>query len=355
MDALFAADLACLSRREFLGIARRGLLALFALPHLSRLERLTRLNDPLEEEPVRLVRATDNSVEIYDRPSFAGQLRRVYWRDLTFTVHETTIGGEQPFYNRVWYRLDEGWAHSGKLQPVRMHFNPEVADIAPPGRLAEVSVPYTDVVSNLKTPDQPRYRFYCGTTHWVTGTARDAQGKLWYKIYDDKWKNVHFARPAHFHLLETEEIAPVAAESADVKRIEVWRADQVVIAYQNDEPVMIARAATGAKFLEGDYTTPEGVYTTSRKRPSRHMVGGTDLAAPNSFDLPGVPWVCYLTLSGISFHGTFWHNDFGKPRSHGCINLSMAASRWLYRWTFPAVPFEQSTWSDDLGTYVTVR
>lgn len=39
-----------------------------------------------------------------------------------------------------------------------------------------------------------------------------------------------------------------------------------------------------------------------------------DLAA-SGFDLPGVPWVQYITKSGISFHGTFWHNDYGRPRS----------------------------------------
>ena len=79
-----------------------------------------------------------------------------------------------------------------------------------------------------------------------------------------------------------------------------------------------------------------------------------DLAAANSYDLPGVPWVSYITGSGISFHGTYWHNDFGKPRSHGCINLSPEAARWIYRWTLPAVPFDQTTWIDDYGTPVRV-
>ena len=59
--------------------------------------------------------------------------------------------------------------------------------------------------------------------------------------------------------------------------------------------------------------------------------------ASNGFDLPGVPWVLYITKSGISFHGTYWHNDYGRPRSHGCINLTPQAAKWLYRWTLPSV------------------
>ncbi len=58
------------------------------------------------------------------------------------------------------------------------------------------------------------------------------------------------------------------------------------------------------------------------------------------YDLPGVPWVSYLTDWGIAFHGTYWHNDFGNPRSHGCINMTPDAAKWLYRWTQPFVPYD---------------
>jgi lipoprotein-anchoring transpeptidase ErfK/SrfK len=61
-----------------------------------------------------------------------------------------------------------------------------------------------------------------------------------------------------------------------------------------------------------------------------------DLTA-NGFDLPGVPWVMYINESGISLHGTYWHNDFGHPHSHGCVNLSPSSAKWLFRWTKPLV------------------
>ena len=55
------------------------------------------------------------------------------------------------------------------------------------------------------------------------------------------------------------------------------------------------------------------------------------------YDLPGVPWTSYIDNNGISFHGTYWHNDYGKPHSHGCVNLP-PQEPWLFRWTTRMVP-----------------
>lgn len=78
-----------------------------------------------------------------------------------------------------------------------------------------------------------------------------------------------------------------------------------------------------------------------------------DIAA-SGFDLPGVPWVQYITKSGISFHGTFWHNDYGRPRSHGCINMTCSAAKWLYRWSAPNVAFNKEFSYGGVGTKVEI-
>jgi hypothetical protein len=57
---------------------------------------------------------------------------------------------------------------------------------------------------------------------------------------------------------------------------------------------------------------------------------------------------------GVAFHGTFWHNDFGKPRSHGCINLSPQAARWIYLWTNPTVPPGKDYVAQSEGTAIHV-
>jgi hypothetical protein len=73
------------------------------------------------------------------------------------------------------------------------------------------------------------------------------------------------------------------------------------------------------------------------------------------FDLPAIPWDSYLTDSGVAIHGTYWHNDFGHTHSHGCINLSPADAKWIYRWTDPLVPpGERLVYEPGQGTLVQI-
>ena len=140
---------------------------------------------------------------------------------------------------------------------------------------------------------------------------------------------------------------------AEVELLELRLDEQVLVAYEGDQTVFVTRVSSGARFSSGDYATPDGRFITNRKRPTRHMAAG-DPANPTSYDLPGVPWVSYLTKSGISFHGTYWHNDFGRPRSHGCVNLISTAALWVYRWTTPVVPLDTIYWEEEDGTQVDI-
>ena len=122
------------------------------------------------------------------------------------------------------------------------------------------------------------------------------------------------------------EFTPISPLAKD-KRIEVSLKDQKLYAYEGDTLVYTARCATGARFtIEDvglvDFTTPIGEHTVVRKRPSRHMHGFEGRA--DAYDLPGVPFCTYFTQSGAAVHGAYWHNDFGHPRSHGCVNVLAA-------------------------------
>jgi lipoprotein-anchoring transpeptidase ErfK/SrfK len=57
----------------------------------------------------------------------------------------------------------------------------------------------------------------------------------------------------------------------------------------------------------------------------------------DEFDLADVPYVQYFH-EGYALHATYWHDSFGSPRSHGCINLSPLDARWLFHWSEPPVP-----------------
>ena len=351
---LHSPQLRQLSRRDFLKHSSTALLALFCLPLDDSLTLIKAgLWVPKAEVEPLLGRILTNRVLIYDRPSLNGKLLKAYPMDAIKPITQVTIGDLEPAYNRIWYELDyDGFAHSGSVQPVQLHRNQPELSIPAGGRLAAVSVPFTDIIWHPRWPDSIAHRLYYDTLHWITGNFMDAHGQLWYIIQDDKWELVYYGNPAHYRFLQPAEMTPLSANLPDSeKRIEINLDQQIVTAYEADEPVFMTKSATGAKFRDGDYSTPHGHFITNRKRPSRHMAAG-DPAASNGYDLPGIPWVCYLTKSGISFHGTYWHNDFGKPRSHGCINLSIEAARWVYRWTNPTVPFGIDNFEVPKGTQV---
>jgi len=198
------------------------------------------------------------------------------------------------------------------------------------------------------------YRLYYETVHWVNGSVKAADGSVWYRLLDDKLDEYYYAPARHFRLLSNEELAPLSPNVPDEsKRVEVRLDHQLLLAYENTRVVFATLISTGGKRLSGKYTTPIGNFITYHKRPTRHMAAG-DIAS-NGFDLPGVPWVLYITEAGISFHGTYWHNDYGHPHSHGCINMTPQAAKWLFRWTKPTVPPDKSVAYGFVGTQVEIN
>jgi hypothetical protein len=293
-------------------------------------------------------------IEVYDRPSFDSNVQKQFWIDSIIPITEVTIGDVEPEYNRIWYQIgSEGYAHSGGIQPVRTIINQPEFNVPSGGQLAEVTVPYTDARWNAGEGERVAYRFYYETTHWVIGLVFAEDDTPWYQILDDKWELILYTPAQHIRLIPDLELKTLSPEvPPEAKRLEVRTAKQVVIAYEWDNPVFMAKTATGAEFSNGKFYTPTGRHKTFHKRPSRHMAAGN--LARNGYDLPGIPWVSYITESGIAFHGTYWHNDYGRPRSHGCINLTSQAAKWIFRWTLPSVPPDEQRAYDEFATRVDV-
>ena len=299
-------------------------------------------------------RVLDPSINVYDKPTFSGSLVKRYWRDWVLPLADVTIGKSEDSFNMVWYKVgDEGYVHSGGIQPVFTITNPVITQIPQGGTLAEVTVPFTDAHWDPGQDKSVAYRFYYATTYWVMEIVQDAEGLPWYGVRDDKWEYMFYVPASHLRLIPSDELMPISSDvPSQMKRIEVHIPEQVMIAYEYDQPVFMARVASGAVFSNGDYSTPTGRHQTFHKRASRHMARGN--LAYNGYDLPGVPWNSYITEDGIAFHGTYWHNNFGRPRSHGCINLTPQASKWVYLWTKPDVPPDQEGIYEQTGTVVDV-
>ena len=100
---------------------------------------------------------------------------------------------------------------------------------------------------------------------------------------------------------------------------------QYLWAYQGDQVLWQGYISTGtAKFA-----TPPGSYHVLSKLPSQTMEG---VLGGEYYNVPDVPDVMYFTDLGHALHGTYWHNNFGTPMSHGCVNLPVDVADWMYQW-----------------------
>jgi hypothetical protein len=121
------------------------------------------------------------------------------------------------------------------------------------------------------------------------------------------------------------------------KWIDVSILRQSLIAYEGTKPVFVTLVSTGADGT-GDpkktHSTIQGAFLIHTKHVTVTM-GGDDKG--DEFELRDVPFVQYFT-EGYALHAAYWHDDFGRPRSHGCVNLSPKDASWLFQWTDPEVP-----------------
>ena len=300
------------------------------------------------------VAADDKVIYIYEEPDYDSEIvRRTSFDELLHLYYELKIeDGDHPL--AYWYRVWGGYLPGVYIQHTRYRLNKPYDDIFECGNLAEITVPYTEAYTFSEYQGwKKKYRLYYETTHWIKGLVNGPDGIPYYHILEDKWDLDYYVPAAHLRIIPESELSLISPDVPSIfKRIEVQTKTQTVIAFEYNKPVYMIKAATGADFSTGKYLTPPGHHITNYKRPSRHMAAGN--LAYNGYDLPGVPWIIYITESGIAFHGTYWHNDFGKARSHGCINLPSKAAKWLYRWTLPSVPYnEQSTYNVS-GTHVDI-
>jgi hypothetical protein len=327
------------SRREFLKLAGLsfGSLAFDYLP-------------PEAHPPVTtLARCTFDNIPVLVKPDPQSEKKRALLRDDLVTVMEEVRGANGPEGNSRWLRLMDGFAHTAYLQEVQFRFQPIQYQIPEEGLFMEVTVPFSDAHQKPDPDSAPLFRVYYESVHWVREASVDSQGRFWYGIRDDRSPLRYFIRAEHARAFSMDEVAPIPAQNpADEKRVEVNLSQQRLNAFEGKRVVFSADISSGAYpgiSLQGagKTTTPQGNFRVFRKMPCQHLGNtGHGSSSQEPFDLPGVPWVAYYQADsdGYAFHGAYWHNDFGRPHSHGCINLRPQDARWLYRWLDPQVPLK---------------
>lgn len=137
------------------------------------------------------------------------------------------------------------------------------------------------------------------------------------------------------------------------KHIYVDLSHQTLYAYQGDQLYMQALVSTG-KWNK----TPTGDFRIWIKLRATRMSGGE---GAGYYNLPNVPYVMYFSNSvvpasaGFSLHGAYWHNNFGHPMSHGCVNMRIVDAEKLYDWASPSSTGTTTrSSSNDPGTLITI-
>ncbi|MEQ8457820.1 MAG: L,D-transpeptidase family protein [Sandaracinaceae bacterium] len=130
-------------------------------------------------------------------------------------------------------------------------------------------------------------------------------------------------------------VAKALARPAGVGEDDHWLhvdlSSQTLVAYEGDRPVFATLVSTG----RAGYETPTGTFRIQSKHVSTTMDDPN--AGDEAYSIEDVPWTMYFEGS-YALHAAFWHDRFGRERSHGCVNLAPADARWIFQWSAPELP-----------------
>jgi lipoprotein-anchoring transpeptidase ErfK/SrfK len=212
----------------------------------------------------------------------------------------------------------------------------EIADLAKPGSKAQIGVitMYKSkkyIVSLSKkavTTGDPISRHsvlrLTGETVTINGATYDETDDGWWMKGSEGVKTNPGAAPKDLKDGE--------------KWVDVNVKTQTLVAYEGDKPVFATAVSTGLEDhtdKEKDHHTPPGTFRIREKHIAATMDG--DVASDGPYSIEDVPWIMYFNGS-YALHGAFWHNQFGRTKSHGCVNLAPQDAKALFAWTEPHLP-----------------
>jgi lipoprotein-anchoring transpeptidase ErfK/SrfK len=340
------------SRRDFLKTSLLGLSGMAlpgwlndAVPAVNRVL-------PLAEFPAgeRLGRVLGGKVEVKAKPDDAAPTVKELFEDSVVVWNRELVGSRPLWITQRYVETPDGFIYAPNLQVVRNQLNTPVTAIpAEGGMWVEVTVPYVDIVlanppgrspwlEHTATP-----RLYYSQILWVDQIKTNDQGQVVYRISDryGGFGDFFWAAGEAFRPLTPDELAPINPEAVD-KLVKVNLESQTVSCMEGNQEVYFCRVSTGPKITstenpQGKWATPPGQHTIWRKLISVHMTGGT---TGGGYDLPGIGWTTLFASKGMAIHSTFWHNNYGFPQSHGCVNCTPDDAKWIFRWSLPGVSIE---------------
>ncbi len=151
-------------------------------------------------------------------------------------------------------------------------------------------------------------------------SAQDSKGGGWKLIGPDEW--IQESSVAEVDPRST----PPPGVTGD-RWIEVNLQEQTLAVYDKGRMVFATLVASG---VDSFWTRP-GLFKIYIKKPTETMSDAATASQTDYYYIQDVPWTMYFDEER-ALHGAYWHNGFGYPRSHGCVNMSVGDSHWLYNW-----------------------
>jgi lipoprotein-anchoring transpeptidase ErfK/SrfK len=356
-----------ISRRDFLKLGLAGLSAYTFAPLQSVFAQ-----DNDWPENIQLGR-TIARLDFKSRPSEDSQTLETVYDDTIVVWENEVIGDPYPMYptNRRWIQTPRGYLPSPMVQPVRYLPNQPVSELPVSedghGMWAEVTVPYVDFVLENSAPisellkEATRYRFYYSQLYWIDDMRTSSDGTVYYRAIEKHGSpgDVFWTPASVFRPITPEELQPIHPDVPD-KRVVIDLSRQTLSCYEGENEVHFCRISSGAKYdAYGNpvekWSTPLGDnHVINRKYVSLHMAGGS---SASGYELLSVCWTCIFASGGVAIHSTYWHNNYGEPMSHGCVNVPPDDAKFIYLWSNPVVPYDAGkieVTGYDLGTKVQV-
>ncbi len=342
-----------LSRRSFLRSAGfAGLAAQFPLRALAQDDAPPPAPAPApitNWDGSPLGRILLNVMTEYVEPSWRARPTGQYyrWNDVVGILGATTGEGLYTS-NNTWLQTATGYIYSSWVQPVNHIADNPAVPIGEGGAWGMVTVPITDVRSGPSDDASRRQSLYYSNVNRIIGLEGD------YYLIQEIYGYQYWIKAAYVRLIPPEEIAPLSPQvPTELKRIEISVQEQRLWAYEAEQLVFTCRVATGV----AEHPTPHGTFHVIDKRHGQRMTGGLGQGA---YNLAGIPWICYFNSTWVATHGCYWHNDYGRRHSNGCVNMLPEDAKWVFRWTSPAANYwDFHTGADPVngspGTEIKVR
>jgi hypothetical protein len=148
----------------------------------------------------------------------------------------------------------------------------------------------------------------------------EADGTKWYMIGPDAWVERRWIRMLEIH-------RPTPEGVKNGRWIEVNLYEQTLAVFENNQLVFATLIASG----QDPFFTRPGLFQIFKKKEVETMSGAFASDRSDYYYLEGVPWTMYYD-EARALHGAYWRTMMGFPQSHGCVNLSIGDSAWLYQW-----------------------